>query len=153
MFNTGARSGEALKLDWSDVDLHRKHVVLRDTKNGETYGVALNDMVWLAIANLHHRQGKVFPFGSYFTLRRRFLDACETAGIQDFTLHDCRHTYATWIRQAGHDLRTVMEAGRWKDLKSVQRYTHVSSRELRNVVDSLPLSKKSVNSPAQSSKS
>ncbi len=28
----------------------------------------------------------------------------DAAGIQDFTLHDCRHSYAIWVRPVGQDL-------------------------------------------------
>ena len=35
LFWTGARIGEALWLDWREVDLIRRHVIFIDTKNGE----------------------------------------------------------------------------------------------------------------------
>ena len=34
LFYTGARAGEALWLDWSNVDLRRAHVTFAKTKNG-----------------------------------------------------------------------------------------------------------------------
>lgn len=137
---TGARLNEAISLDWERVDLVRRHAVFADTKNGETYGVPLGERLWLALANMPGpREGRVFGYWDRWAVYRDWRLACKTAGISDFTPHDCRHTFATWLRQAGKDMRALMELGRWKDTKSVARYSHVSSSELRDAVDSLPL--------------
>jgi integrase len=53
---TGARVGEALWLDWRDVDLSRGHVMFPKTKNGEARGVPLHARVVAALANLPHRK-------------------------------------------------------------------------------------------------
>jgi integrase len=66
---TGARIGEALWLDWQDVDLGRAHVTFPRTKNGEARGVPLHPRVVAALANLQHRKGEVFrkPNGKAYT--------------------------------------------------------------------------------------
>src|SRR6185436_15929690 len=53
---TGARVGEALWLDWREVDLTRAHVTFPKTKNGEARGVPLHPRVIAALANLKHRE-------------------------------------------------------------------------------------------------
>jgi len=57
---TGARAGEALWLDWRDVDLERAHVSFPRTKNGEGRGVPLHPRVVATLKVLPHRQGEVF---------------------------------------------------------------------------------------------
>lgn len=57
---TGARIGEALWLDWQDVDLSRAHVTFPRTKNGEARGVPLHPRVVAALASLKGREGEVF---------------------------------------------------------------------------------------------
>src|SRR5262245_60342402 len=42
---TGARAGEALWLEWRNVDLNRAHVTFPKTKNGEARGVPLHSRV------------------------------------------------------------------------------------------------------------
>jgi integrase len=66
---TGARAGEALWLDWSNVDLGRAHVTFPKTKNGEARGVPLHPRVVAALANLKGRDGEVFrkPNGKPYT--------------------------------------------------------------------------------------
>ena len=57
---TGARLGEALWLDWREVDLVRGHVAFLDTKNGESRGAPLHPRLVATLANLPHREGCVF---------------------------------------------------------------------------------------------
>ena len=42
MLFTGCRIGEALALDWRDVDLSRAHAAFLDTKNGDRRGTPLH---------------------------------------------------------------------------------------------------------------
>lgn len=58
LFLTGARTGEALWLDWRNVDLARAHVMFTKTKNGEARGVPLHPRVVAELANLPHRRGR-----------------------------------------------------------------------------------------------
>ena len=51
LFYTGARAGEALWLDWNNVNLARGHVTFPETKNGEARGVPLHPRVIAALAN------------------------------------------------------------------------------------------------------
>jgi integrase len=60
MIYTGARVGEALWLDWCNVDLARSHATFIKTKNGDARGVPLNQRIVAALANLPHRDGEVF---------------------------------------------------------------------------------------------
>jgi integrase len=60
LFYTGARIGEALWLDWRNVDLRRAQVQFLDTKNGRDRGVPLHPNLVTILANLPHRDGCVF---------------------------------------------------------------------------------------------
>jgi integrase len=152
---TGARAGEALWLDWRNVDLARGHVVFPKTKNGDASGVPLHPRVVAALANLVHREDEVFrrPDGSPYErpevdddenrsagsrIKTAFRGACKRAGIEDFHPHDCRHTFATWHYAQNRDLTALMRLGGWRDIKSVVRYMHVNVDELRDTIDRLP---------------
>jgi integrase len=160
LFYTGARAGEAVWLDWRQVDLVRGHVMFLDTKNGESRGVPLHGRVIAALANLPHRDGKIFrrPDGLPYATRRThtqagaptydtsasdrfkkaFANACKRAGITDFSAHDCRHTWATWHYAANRDLGALQRLGGWKTIAMVMRYSHVNVGELRHTIDRLP---------------
>ena len=100
MIYTGARIGEALWLDWRNVDLKRRHVVFPKTKNGDARGVPLHERVIVALANLPLREGEVFrrPDGMPYErpkrsddtsagsrIKKAFAGACECAPISHRT--------------------------------------------------------------------
>lgn len=71
LLHTGARLGEALELQWREVDLRARRVVFLETKNGTSRGVPLNDSAWRALASLPHRDGHVFRRPPRHVGRRR----------------------------------------------------------------------------------
>jgi integrase len=156
---TGARIGEALWLNWSDVDLTRGHVIFpidpsdgRRTKNNEARGVPLHPRVRAALANLPHRHGEIFrrPDGLPYArlrqdatsasdgIRKAFAGACKRAGIKNFSVHCCRHTWATWHYAENRDLLALQRLGGWKTLAMVTRYAHVNVGELAHTINNLP---------------
>ncbi len=153
LFYTGCRIGEALWLDWHNVDLARRHVIFPKTKNGEARGVPLHDRVVVALANLPHREGEVFrrPDGMPYErpkraddtsagsrIKKAFVGACKRAGIANFSVHGCRHTWATWHYAANRDISALMRLGGWKTVSMVMRYLHANVDEHRHTIDRLP---------------
>ena len=121
---TGARIGEALWLNWRDVDsleamnLARRSERRPSHQNNEPRGVPLHPRLRAALANLPHREGMVFrrPDGMAYErlrdgatsasdgIRKAFAGACKRAGIKNFTVNDCRHTWASWHYAKNRDL-------------------------------------------------
>ena len=141
---TGARIGEALWLDWRCVDLARAHVSFPKTKNGEPRGVPLHPSVVAALANLPHRDGCVFrrpdgkPYEAGGKIKTAFKAACRRAGIENFRIHDCRHTWATWHYAEHHDLVALQKLGGWKTPAMVMRYAHANVESYRDGINALP---------------
>jgi integrase len=153
MLYTGARTGEALWLDWRNVDLTRAHVSFPKTKNGDARGVPHHPRAVAALANLKGRTGEVFrrPDGKPYSrprsaddtsagtrIKTAFKAACRRAGIVDFHPHDCRHTWATWHYAENRDLGALMRLGGWKSERMVMRYAHVNVGELQHTINKLP---------------
>src|ERR1700759_1618110 len=44
------------------------------------------------------------------------------AGLESFTLHECRHTYASFLMAAGYTLRELMEYMGHSSLQATERY-------------------------------
>ncbi|MET4804430.1 site-specific integrase [Bradyrhizobium sp. LB11.1] len=78
LFYTGARVGEALWLDWRNVDLQRGQVQFLDTKNGRDRGVPLHPDLVAILANLPHRDGCVFR--KQGRMVKRYLPAGSNSG-------------------------------------------------------------------------
>lgn len=140
IFATGRRRIDMFGLDWErDIDLAQRVAKLGKTKNGEPRIVHLNEAAFFALANLPHRKGSVFGYLGIDTINRDWRDAREAVGLDGLTPHGARHNFASWLRQSGADLKLIMEAGEWKDVKSVLRYEHIPTEEIVEALENSPL--------------
>lgn len=138
--HTGLRQSEILNLQWPQVDLTRRTLLILEQKNGGQDTLPLNLTaveVLQARARVRSiRTAHVFVnhAGHRWNTRnllRAFYVARRKAGIEGFRFHDCRHTFASRLVQAGVDLYTVQRLGRWKCMKMVQHYGHHYPESLR----------------------
>jgi integrase len=102
--NTGMRQDEILSLEWSNVDLFRKTVLVVKSKNGEKRTIPMNQKVFVLLKEkmkVNRNNGKyVFTSEAGTKILRRnlmraYYNAVERAKIEDFRFHDLRHTFAT----------------------------------------------------------
>jgi len=144
LLHTGLRKSEFLGLSWKHVDFKAGVLTIPLSKNGEARHVPMNGQV-RAILSRRARPlngGKlVFPNSEdKADLRwaeKTFPAAVTAARIDDFRLHDLRHTFASRLVMAGVDLLTVMQLGGWKSLAMVQRYAHLSSGHRQTAIERL----------------
>lgn len=128
MFLTGARISEALAVEWRDVDLNARTVLIRQTKIGAERRAHLPAPLVVAIANLQRVSGRsVFFYSSRNATTGAWRRAIERAGIEPLPFHSCRHGFATSLLHAGVDPITVAKLGGWKTPKHVfQTYGHAN---------------------------
>jgi integrase len=126
-------------------DFRRGVVTVRAgyAKNREARSVPMNDTLTMLMksAKLQAAEGGwVFrnrhgqPYRSF---RTAFERAVRQAGIQDFTFHDLRHTFASRLVMAGVDLPTVKELLGHKDITMTLRYAHLSTDHKQAAVKKL----------------
>jgi integrase len=127
------------------VDLRHGFLLLDRTKNGERREVPINATLRAALQGLTRRLDVPYVFHDpltgrrYRDVKRSFRSACRRAGIKDFRLHDCRHTFASHLVMAGADLTTVKELLGHKTLAMTLRYSHLTSSHKMRAVDLLDL--------------
>lgn len=116
--NTGAREGEILDLTWTDVDLFRRVVIVRQGKTGRTKTIPLTSTAFNLVkkkAKVRHLHNNlVFPSQngtrmSDTNLGRAFRSTLKKVRIDNFHFHDLRHTFASRLAQAGVDLYVIQK--------------------------------------------
>lgn len=142
----GLRFGEIAGLTWHDVDLERKQVLLRDPK------ARTNRMAFLTARTmrmLRKRKAEatgqlVFPGRGGVLMDRishvfRYVaDELFNQGVNDprqrVCFHTLRHTFASWLVEAGTSLYAVKELMGHADFDMTQRYSHLSPEGLRAAI-------------------
>jgi len=129
---TGMRWGEQYSLDWEQVDLKRKVIRLTKTKNGSARNVPLNSVALKAItrqrAAVPHDAGKpVFPRpGPTSDCRWWFEPALKESKISEYTWHNNRHTFCSWLAMAGVSTKEIQVLAGHKTITMAARYAHLS---------------------------
>ena len=67
-------------------------------------------------------------------MKKSYRTALIEAGINDFTFHDLRHTFASHLVMNGCDLMTLKELLGHKDISMTMRYAHLSPDHKRLAV-------------------
>ncbi|MHB9136368.1 MAG: tyrosine-type recombinase/integrase [Acidithiobacillus ferrooxidans] len=144
---TAARVDEILSVELRDVNLTRRIVIFRDTKNGDTRGVPLTvraTEIFREAIETYPRKGTnlVFPgnpgrdgIRRPYTMNKVWKTALERAGIQGLHFHDLRHEATSRLVEMGlSDTKTRQITGH-KTAQMMDRYTHLRSEELVQDLD------------------
>lgn len=125
--DTGARRSELLALERRDLDLGAGTITLWRTKTDSPRTIPLTAR---ARAVLERR----VPFTiTHSQLTRQWNLVREAMGLQDdrhFTLHCCRHAFASRLVQRGVQLRVVQELLGHASIVQTMRYSHLQPANL-----------------------
>jgi len=146
---TGLRRSNIINLEWKQIDMQRRvaWVNPEDSKSGRAIGIALNDTACQVLRKqIGRHQAWVFvyteqskrPDGTATDKVRKmrydgntaWRSAMKRAGITNFRFHDLRHTWASWLVQAGVPISVLQEMGGWESIEMVRRYAHMSPNHL-----------------------
>jgi integrase len=134
---TGMRRGELLDLRWEHVDLTKRVAHLPLTKNGETRDVPLSKRATETLRELRSDQREpvqVFPMSGN-SVRLAFEHLRVRAGMPDLRFHDLRHEAVSRLFERGLNLVEVAAISGHKELKMLQRYTHLRAVDLVRRLD------------------
>jgi integrase len=128
--HTGMRKGETLSLRWDQVDFEKGIITLVDTKNDQHRYVPMDETVKSTLMGLERKGDYVFcglrPGRPLVWIELSFHNALEKSDIEDFKIHDLRHTFASNLIMAGVDLMTVKELLGHKTIEMTLRYAHLA---------------------------
>ena len=150
--NTGMRKAELENLQWSDVELGRRKLLIRrkpdwQPKTGERE-IPISDAL-LKLLKSHKKSSKhtepsdyVFQVKgsghSHNMLRRELIKIAEKGNIEDLTkIHTLRHTFASHLVMSGVDLPTVKKLMGHSDIDTTMIYAHLAPDHLADAVNRL----------------
>lgn len=140
---TGARKREALDAKWQDVDWRQKLWRIPKTKSGKVRHVPLSSGALKLLQELKEKSDPAFehiftnphtgrPFVSIFY---SWDTARKEAGLLEMRIHDLRHSFASFLVNAGRSLYEVQELLGHADIRTTSRYAHLSRERLREAVE------------------
>jgi len=142
--NTGMRKMEILSLKWEHVDLKRRYLIVPEerSKNGKERKVPMNNVVYEALKKLKRNNEYIFyspKTGSHIkNIKTAFWRACDKAGIKNLTVHDLRHTAASFlVNDCGIDIVTAARILGHSDIQQTVKYVHPSEAHKRLGVERL----------------
>jgi len=135
---TGARKGEVLSMRWSDIDLDGA-VWSRPataTKIKDRPRAPLSKAAIALLRSLPHCGVFVFPSphqaGEHRTeLRPAWRLVCRLAQLENFHVHDIRHSFASFAVQSGASLEVIGALLGHRHPATTSRYAHLDDRTLR----------------------
>ena len=139
---TGARKREVLDARWEDFDFERRHWRIHTTKLGKPRFVPMSDGVVSLLESLP-RFDCEWVFANPKTLKPYVSIFCSwntartKAGLADVRIHDLRHSYASFLVNAGRSLYEVQRLLGHTQIKTTQRYAHLSHDTLLDATNSV----------------
>ncbi|MEO0206568.1 MAG: tyrosine-type recombinase/integrase, partial [candidate division WOR-3 bacterium] len=147
LYSCGLRASELVGLNIEDIDFNRDEVRVRGKGSKERIvplgRVAKKAIIkYLAERNQQKKAGRINAFflnfrGGRLTTRslqrivRKYLFTL--ADVSGTNPHILRHTFATHLLENGADLRAVQELLGHSSLSTVQIYTHLTTKRLKEI--------------------
>ncbi|MFI5342775.1 MAG: integrase [Chlamydiales bacterium] len=135
---TGARQGEILNLEWTDINWENKQAYFRETKNGRPRSIALVDPVIDELKKIHSNSmsNKPLVFASRtafgkIDIKKGWREALKRAGISGLTFHGLRHSFSTMAAEQGASNLELASAMGHRTLQMLMRYTHLEGNLAR----------------------
>lgn len=151
LYYCGARIGEALQIEWSQVDLNSRLIRLEpeQTKTDEARILPLPPVLVSMLKQAEPKTGRVFDATN---LRKEWVKACVAAGLgskievpgkkydpryEGLTLHDLRRSAVRNLRKAGVPESVAMKISGHKTRSVFERYNIVSTDDVQEAMQAL----------------
>jgi integrase len=156
LMDSGCRKSEAQDLTWDRITWNGDRATVRlyatETKAKRARQVPLTNRASAILRDLqrhYHDRGFVFWYDKATkketttrrigNVRTPFKTALKRAGVKpvggdDFTIHDCRHHFASRLAQRGATINEIKELLGHADIKTTMRYAHLCQSNLDRAV-------------------
>lgn len=133
---TGARKREVLDAKWEDIDFLRNSWRIHTTKTGGARHIPLSEGAIALLKSIPRRSNCEWVFANpnsgkpYKNIFFSWDTARTNAGLKDVRIHDLRHSFASFVVNAGRSLYDVQHLLGHTQVKTTQRYAHLSQDTL-----------------------
>jgi len=144
---TGARKSEVLNAKWEDVALEKKRWRIPYTKSGKPRTVPLSESALEVLRSVPRVDGTEYVFPSPVTgkpfnsIYNSWNTARKKAGLEDVKIHTLRHSFASFLVNAGRNLYEVGKLLGHTQMRTIMRYSHLADETLAEAVNTVPLKK------------
>src|SRR5262245_59514270 len=140
---TGARRGEVLAMKWADVSNGTWTKPASTTKQNRDHVAPLSApaLAVLASREATREPGDVFVFagrhgrGHRVEIKYSWRRLCRTAKLNDFRIHDLRHSFASFAINGGASLSAIGALLGHASPVTTSRYAHLADDHLREVAN------------------
>ena len=132
---TAMRLSEMIHIEWSDIDLDRRLIFLRITKNGRSRHVPLS-LLATALVEQRYELGlpRLFP-STKGAIQQAWLRSVRRAGLINLHFHDLRHEAISRLFEAGLQVPEVALVSGHSDPRQLLRYTHLDAHDIVSKLD------------------
>lgn len=148
-YSAGLRVSEIVNLKIEHIDSKRMQIFIERAKGKKDRYVSLSPLV-LDILRKYLQEYKPVPKTWLFeseqtqtaypsrTVQQIFANAKHKAGIRkEVGIHSLRHSFATHLLDKGTDIKYIKDLLGHFNIKTTERYLHVSKKQLVNIVSPL----------------
>lgn len=125
---TGCRRSELLQLTLEAIDWQGQQFTVRITKNRRLKIVPMSPRIMELLREIPVQIGKLFPWKPD-SVTHHFKKTARAAGLPQVRLHDLRHSYCSWLVQAGIALQIVQQLAGHRNLKTTEHYAHLNREQ------------------------
>lgn len=140
---TGARKSEILRARWENIHLDQRFLTVPLSKSSKPRHLALSEEAIKVIRSIPRKLGCPWlfpdhapdkPLSDIYIFWNRLRNAL---GLTDVHIHDLRHTFASFLVNAGHSLYEVQKLLGHSDPRTTMRYTHLGQAALLTAAETV----------------
>ena len=138
---TGARKRELLDAKWEDFDIARRLWRVPLPKSGRARHIPLSEAALSLLASIPRLPECVWTFPNpntgepFVSMYYGWDTARRRAGLPEVRIHDLRHSFASMLINQGRSLYEVQRILGHTQIKTTQRYAHLSNATLLAAVN------------------
>ena len=141
LISTGARYSEVLNLQVDNIDFNNQQIYFLNTKNKTHRSEYLHPYVASELLGFLKfnkiDSGYIFnnpKTGKLHYMRGHLQKIIKAIGLENFHIHDARHTTGSYVGMTGGSLNDIAEILGQKSLSVAKIYTHVTQKHTSNVL-------------------